>query len=254
MLKVSIITVCYNSAQTIECTLDSVANQTYANKEHIIIDGASKDSTLDIIKRHKHSSNTLVSERDNGIYDAMNKGISLATGDIVGTLNADDFYSDNLVLSEVEKVFMDPTIEACYGDLIYVKEDNIYKTVRYWKSKKYEPALFKSGWMPAHPTFFVRKSVYERLGAFSLDYKIAADFELLFRFIEKNKIKTKYIPKVLVKMRLGGTTNKNISNVITQNKEMIKTLKEYYGDFSLIGFILRKLANRTLQFIKHPKS
>jgi len=183
----------------------------------------------------------------------MNKGISLMTGDIVGTLNADDFYSSDFVLSEVEKVFMDPSIEACYGDLVYVKQDDALKGVRYWKSGEYEDGLFRSGWMPAHPTFFVRKSVYERFGKFSLDYKIAADFELLFRFIEQKKIKIKYIPKVLVKMRMGGTTNKNLSNVITQNQEIIKILKDYYSDFSLVGFISRKLANRALQYIKHPK-
>jgi len=150
------------------------------------------------------SVSVLVSEPDKGIYDAMNKGISLMTGDIVGTLNADDFYSSDFVLSEVEKVFMDPSIEACYGDLVYVKQDDALKGVRYWKSGEYEDGLFRSGWMPAHPTFFVRKSVYERFGKFSLDYKIAADFELLFRFIEQKKIKIKYIPKVLVKMRMGG--------------------------------------------------
>jgi len=199
------------------------------------------------------SVSVLVSEPDKGIYDAMNKGISLMTGDIVGTLNADDFYSSDFVLSEVEKVFMDPSIEACYGDLVYVKQDDALKGVRYWKSGEYEDGLFRSGWMPAHPTFFVRKSVYERFGKFSLDYKIAADFELLFRFIEQKKIKIKYIPKVLVKMRMGGTTNKNLSNVITQNQEIIKILKDYYSDFSLVGFISRKLANRALQYIKHPK-
>lgn len=252
-MKLSIITVCYNSEKTIKDTLDSVESQSNVMVEHILVDGASTDKTLDII-RNANSADLIVSEPDNGIYDAMNKGISLASGVIIGTLNADDFYADNLVLNEVEKAFMDPSVEACYGDLVYVKQNDINQTVRYWKSREYEPGLFKSGWMPAHPTFFVRKSVYERFGRFSLDYKIAADFELLFRFIEQNKIKTKYIPKVLVKMRLGGTTNKNITNVINQNKEMIETLKAYYVDFSLIGFILKKLANRTLQFIKHPSN
>ena len=251
-MKITIITVCFNAANTINDTLKSVAKQKDVEIEHIVVDGGSKDQTLEIVKKYK-SVSVLVSEPDKGIYDAMNKGISLMTGDIVGTLNADDFYSSDLVLSEVEKAFLDPSIKACYGDLVYVKQDDVNKNVRYWKSGVYEDKLFRSGWMPAHPTFFVRKSIYERFGKFSLDYKIAADFELLFRLIEQSKIKIKYIPKVLVKMRMGGTTNRNLSNVITQNQEIIKILKDYYSDFSLVGFILRKLANRALQYIKHPK-
>ena len=251
-MKITIITVCLNAAKTINDALKTVANQKNIEIEHIVVDGGSTDQTLEIVKKYKNVS-ALVSEPDKGIYDAMNKGIALVTGDIVGTLNADDFYSSELVLSEVEKAFQDPSIDACYGDLVYVKQDDVNKSVRYWKSGNYKDNLFRSGWMPAHPTFFVRKSIYERFGNFSLDYTIASDFELLFRFIEKNKIKIKYIPKVMVKMRMGGTTNKNLTNVITQNKEIIKILKEYYSDFSLVGFISSKLSNRFLQYIKHPK-
>lgn len=250
-MKISIITVCFNSADTIEDTLNSVANQSKVIVEHVLIDGASTDNTLEIIKRHQ-SVTKLVSEPDKGIYDAMNKGIALATGDIVGTLNADDFYADENVLENVAKVFLDLTVEACYADLVYVNQKNTGKIVRYWKSRDYVSGLFKLGWMPAHPTFFVRKSVYDRLGGFSLNYKIAADFELLFRFIEQNKIKTKYIPKAMVKMRLGGTTNKNLSNVIKQNKEIIATLKKQYPDFSMFKFIFKKLSNRFFQFLSRP--
>lgn len=246
-MKISIITVCYNSVRTIEDTLKSVANQKDINVEHILIDGASKDGTQQIIKQYD-SVTVLVSEQDKGIYDAMNKGISLATGDVIGTLNADDFYMDDHVLSNVAKIFLDPNIEACYGDLVYVSEVNTDKAVRFWKSANYKHGFFKSGWMPAHPTFFVRKSVCERLGNFDLNYKIAADFELLFRFIEKNKVNTKYLPKVLIKMRLGGTTNKNISNIIRQNKEIFAILREHYVDFSMFKFITKKLINRFLQF------
>jgi glycosyltransferase involved in cell wall biosynthesis len=246
-LKISIITVCYNSARTIEDTLKSVANQKNVNIEHILIDGASTDETIKIIKQYD-SVTTLISEPDKGIYDAMNKGISLATGDIIGTLNADDFYANDHVLYEVSRVFLDSNINACYGDLVYVSEVNAAQTVRFWKSNNYKSGLFKSGWVPAHPTFFVRKSVYERLGKFNLNYKIAADFELLFRFIEKNEVNTKYLPKVLVKMRLGGTTNKSISNVIRQNKEIFTILREHYADFSMFKFVAKKLINRFLQF------
>jgi glycosyltransferase involved in cell wall biosynthesis len=250
-LKISIITVCFNSEETIEDTIKSVDSQKHIDVEHIVIDGASTDSTIDIIKRHK-SISKFVSEKDRGIYDAMNKGIALATGDVIGTLNADDFYANDNVLENVAKVFLDSNIKACYGDLVYVNQKNTEKIVRYWKSQNYESGLFKSGWMPAHPTFFVRNSVYDKLGGFDLDYRIAADFELLFRLIEQNKIKTKYIPKVMVKMRLGGTTNKNLSNVITQNKEIIAILKKQYSDLSVFKFIFKKLSNRFFQFLSRP--
>jgi glycosyltransferase involved in cell wall biosynthesis len=250
-MKISIITVCFNSEKTIKDTLVSVGSQKNVDVEHVLIDGASKDNTLDIIKNHNTVSK-LISEPDKGIYDAMNKGIAIATGEIVGTLNADDFYYDNDVLKEVEKVFLDPSIDACYGDLIYVSQDNTDQIIRFWKSNNYKLGLFKSGWMPAHPTFFVRRNVYEKLGGFNLDYKIAADFELLFRLIEQNKIKTKYIPKVIVKMRLGGTTNKNWSNVINQNKEIISVLQNYYPKFSLVSFMFSKIINRLSQFITRP--
>ncbi len=250
-MKFTIITVCFNSATTIEDTIKSVASQEGIDVEHIIVDGLSTDGTADIIKRHK-SISKFVSEKDKGIYDAMNKGLALATGDVIGTLNADDFYANENVLEEVAQVFLDANIEACYGDLLYVSQQDTDKIVRYWKSRDYVSGLFKSGWMPAHPTFFVRKSVYDRLGGFNLDYKIAADFELLFRLIEQNKIKTKYIPKVMVKMRLGGTTNKNLSNVITQNKEIITILKKQYPDFSVLKFIFKKLSNRFFQFLSRP--
>lgn len=250
-IKISIITACFNSAGTIEDTIMSVSGQKGVYVEHIVIDGVSEDGTMEIVRRHK-SISRFVSEPDEGIYDAMNKGIALATGDIIGIMNADDFYENENVLQEVAHVFSDPNIEACYGDLVYVNKKNTDKVIRYWKSKDYAFGLFKSGWMPAHPTFFVRKSVYKRLGGFDLNYKIAADFELLFRFVEQNKIKTKYLPKVLVKMRLGGTTNKNLSNILMQNKEIISILKKNYPDFSMVNFAFKKLFNRFSQFLSHP--
>ena len=246
-MKISIITVCFNSAATITDTLKSVADQKNVNVEHVLVDGASTDATLQIIKRYAGSAK-LVSEPDLGIYDAMNKGIKLVSGDIIGTLNADDFYMNDNVLEQVGQVFLDPTVEACYGDLVYIRQDHAGQVVRFWKSTAFKPGLFKLGWMPAHPTFFLRASVYDRLGAFDLNYKIAADFELLFRLIEQDRIKTVYLPKVLVKMRLGGTTNKNMANVATQNMEIISILRNYYADFSVIRFVVCKALNRTAQF------
>jgi len=251
-LKLSIVTVCYNSETTIRSTLESVSEQGYGDIEHVIIDGESTDGTLSILNEYHLKNKVVVSEPDNGIYDAMNKGIKLASGDVVGTLNADDFYINDQVISHIAEVFEDPAVEACYADLVYVSPENTKKVVRYWKSQPYQNGLFKSGWMPAHPTFFVRKNVYERLGFFDSNFKIAADFELLFRFIEQHKIKTVYIPKVIVKMRTGGTTNKNIKNIFIQNKEIISTLKAFYTNFSLIKFVVNKLVNRFAQFTKRP--
>lgn len=251
-MKISIITVCYNSEKTIKDTLDSVASQLGVNIEHILVDGASTDNTLDIVKKYPHVYKT-ISEPDNGIYHAMNKGISMATGNIVGTLNADDFYIDNSVLSKVALAFVDKSVDACFADLLYVDQQDTNKIVRYWQSQPYRRGLFKNGWMPAHPTFFVRKEVYEKYGMFDLDYKIAADFELLFRLIEVNKIKTVYLPKVLIKMRMGGTTNKNIRNIKIQNQEIINLLSSYYADFSKFIFWAHKVVNRFFQLIKRPE-
>lgn len=248
-MKISIVTVCYNSALTIKDTINSVLGQTYQNIEYIVIDGGSQDNTLDILSSYAGKL-TYVSETDDGIYDAMNKGIALATGDVVGTLNADDFYANNHVLEDVISIFRDQSIEACFGDLEYVSQKNTDLIVRYWKSQEYTSGLFESGWMPAHPTFFARRNVYDRHGKFNLNYKIAADFELLFRIIEQSKVKTKYLPKVLVKMRLGGTTNKSISNIINQNKEIIAVLKKEYPKFSFVKFILNKFFNRLFQFLR----
>lgn len=250
-MKISIITVCYNSAATIDSTLGSVASQDYPDIEYIIVDGGSTDDTLDIIKRYQNVS-ILVSEPDKGIYDAMNKGIALASGEVIGTLNADDFYIDNTVLSDVAKTFENNTLDACFADLVYVDQNNTDKIARYWKSQQYQSGLFKKGWMPAHPTFLVRKRVYEKFGVFDLNFRIAADFELLFRLIEKNKIRTVYLPRVIIKMRLGGATNKNLKNIRIQNTEIIQILRAYYKDFSVLKFWFSKIINRFLQRVSRP--
>lgn len=252
MLKISIITVSYNSAKTIRDTIDSVAIQDYHSVEHIVVDGGSNDGTTEIIT-HSPSIATYVSESDQGIYDAMNKGIAMASGEIIGILNADDFYTSDNVLSQVAKVFEDPCVDACYADLVYVRQDNPDEIVRYWKSRSYKPGLFRHGWMPAHPTFFCRKSVYERFGKFDLNYKIAADVELLFRFLEKYQIKSVYLPKTLIKMRLGGTTNQSWRNIKTQNAEVLLALDKHYRRVSRVGFFLGKLFNRSSQFFCRPK-
>ena len=270
-VKISIITVAYNAAATIADCLESVVSQTLP-VEHIIIDGASTDATLAIISRFTPYSShfiRIISEPDKGIYDAMNKGIRLATGDIIGILNADDLYANPDVLAKVAALFDDPAIEACYGDLEYVENseklnvkremgelstashDNPltilrsrFTVVRYWKSGGYSRNKFKWGWMPPHPTFFVRRSVYERHGLFNLQLGSAADYELMLRFLYVHGIRTAYIPEVLVLMRSGGASNESLAARIKANRMdrkawKINGLKPY--PWTLLLKPLRKL-------------
>ena len=250
-MKVSIITVTFNSVSVINDCLNSISSQEYNNIQHIVIDGASTDGTLSILESKHSQISTLVSKPDNGIYDAMNKGIRIATGDIIGFLNSDDFYANNKVISKVVREFeRDSLLDACYSDLIYVDQLKISKIVRYVKSSEFNIGLFSKGWCPPHPTFFVRRSVYERLGIFDLNYHIASDVDLMMRFLEKHKIKSKYIPEVWVKMRMGGTTNKNLKNIWLQNKEIIHSFNKNNLSVNLLKFLVFKIISRILQFFK----
>lgn len=250
MLKISIITVCYNSANTIGDTINSVASQTYSNKEHIIVDGSSKDSTMEIV-RSSPSVSRFLSEPDKGIYDAMNKGIKMATGAVVGILNSDDFYIDDTILTQVAEVFANPEIDACHADLVYVDQQDTNKVVRYWKSRTFVPGLFKRGWMPAHPTFFVRREIYEELGNFDLSFRFQADFELTMRFLEIYRITAMYIPKIFIKMRVGGVSNNSIINIVKGNIEAYKACKKNHLSILPIFNIL-KIASRIPQFFLRP--
>ena len=251
-MKISIITVCYNSEKTIGDTLRSVFDQKYENIEHIIIDGGSTDRTLAIVSTAGAHVAKIVSEPDNGIYDAMNKGIALATGDVVGFINADDFYPGPTVLAVVASAFESSGADCCYGDLCYVKQEDVSKTVRYWRSAPFTLGLFGRGWCPPHPTFFVRREVYKRLGGFDLSFKIAADFELMARYLEAAQITSLYIPQVLVKMRLGGTTNRSLINIFKQNVEIRRALSSIGRRSSLVGFLSNKLFIRLIQFVSRP--
>jgi len=252
-MKISIITVTLNSASVINHCLDSVQHQKHDNIEHIIIDGASTDGTLSLLESKREQFKFLISETDKGIYDAMNKGIKIATGDIIGFLNSDDFYASNNVLSRVASIFKDNSyLDSCYADLAYVDSFDISKNIRYWKSSKFVSSLFSKGWCPPHPTFFVRRSVYQRFGNFNLHYRIASDVELMIRFLEVQKINSRYIPELWIKMRLGGTTNKSFKNIVMQNKEVLHALKSHNLYVNWISFFIHKIINRVLQFFKKP--
>jgi len=207
-MKVSIITITYNSSATVEDTLRTVVSQDYPDLEYIIIDGKSKDKTLEIVEKYKHGIAKIVSEKDKGLYDALNKGIKHATGDIIGMLHSDDLYANDQVISKVVKKFEeDPSIEGVYADLVFVNRNDVNKVMRTWNSGEYEEDAFVRGWMPPHPTFFVKKECYEKFGGFNTELKLSADYELMLRLIHKNKIKLAYLNEVIVKMRMGGVSN-----------------------------------------------
>ena len=216
-MKVSLITIAYNSAETIEDTIKSIIAQDYSNIEYIIIDGGSTDKTLSIVDKFKDSITTIISEPDKGIYDAMNKGVQNATGDIVGILNSDDIYADNKVVSSIVEAIGNK--DSIYADLVYVDRDNTDKVTRYWKSGKYRKGIFKKGWMPPHPTFFIKKSCYNQYGNYNLQLKSAADYELMLRMLHKYNISVAYLPEVITKMRVGGQSNVTLLNRLKANKE-----------------------------------
>ena len=222
-MKISIITITYNSERTIRDTLDCIKNQTYSNIEHIIIDGKSKDNTLKLVSEYKHNL-TVISEHDMGIYDAMNKGIKISTGEIIGILNSDDFYLNNDIIRNIADNFLsDDELDILYGNLLYVKENDISKIVRKWISIPYYKNFFEDGNVPPHPTLFLRKKVYKDSGLFNLKFKLAADYEFMLRIFKKYSYKSLHLNEFFVKMRLGGESNKSIYNIYLANIEILKS-------------------------------
>jgi glycosyltransferase involved in cell wall biosynthesis len=219
-LKISIITITFNSEATVEDTIRSVVSQDFPNKEFIVVDGLSRDRTMEVVKRYATHIDRMVSEPDKGLYDALNKGIGLATGDVIGMLHSDDIYANDNVLSKVMQTFAsDPEVEAVYADLVFVDRWDVNKVLRTWKAGEYEPGSFVKGWMPPHPTFFVKKSVYDRFGIFNLDLKLSADYELMLRLIHKHQVKVAYLPETIVKMRMGGVSNTSFFVKLKANLE-----------------------------------
>lgn len=249
-MKVSIITVSYNSADTIKDTIESVLAQSYDNIEYIVIDGQSKDSTMNIVSSYSDKISKIISEPDKGIYDAMNKGVELATGDIVGILNSDDFYETNTIISDIVNQFRaSPESEIVFGDVVFVEPSNLSKIVRYYSSKKFKSFKLRFGWMPPHPATFIKKRVYDTFGLYKLDYKISADYEVFVRLLMVAKLKFSRIDKVVVRMRNGGASTDGIKSSITLNKEIVKACKEN-GVYTNLFFVLLKIPFKVLELIK----
>ncbi len=250
--KISIITVSLNSADTIKDTIESIISQDYDNIEYIIIDGGSSDSTVDIAKQYSNHIKGISSEPDNGIYDAMNKGINAATGDIIGILNSDDFYPNSFVVSNVAKSFEKYSCDAVYGDLLYVKSKDISKIKRYWKAGEYSTSKIKNGWMLPHPTFFVKKEIYKRYGLYDTDIKSAADYEMILKLLYMHNISVYYIPMILVNMRMGGESNKSLWHRIKANKEDSLAWTKNQLNKPMF-FRLKKPLQKIRQFFLKPK-
>lgn len=225
-MKISVITVCFNSAQTIADTLQSVATQTHPEIEHIVVDGSSTDGTLDVIERHEQHVARLISEPDRGIYDAMNKGLALASGDVIGFLNADDVYADNGVLERVSATMARDDLDALFGDVAFFSSNDPQRDVRIYRSVRFRPDRIAWGWMPAHPALFVRREVFQRVGVFRTDYRIAGDFEFVARAFGKNTLRYRHLPEVLVRMRTGGISTAGWRNTLLLNREVLRACRE----------------------------
>ena len=249
-MKISIITPVFNDRR-VGRALDSILAQRHEHElELIVVDAGSTDGTLDILAGYADRISTLISEPDDGIYDGMNKGIRHATGDVVGILNADDRYADSHALRDVLATFGDESADACYGNLVYVNDED--EVVRYWKSGAPSVAKWYRGWMPPHPTFFVRRRVYERHGVFDLEFPIAADYELMLRLLLKERVQVKYVDRVLVRMALGGASNGSVSNIVKANKEVVRAWRRNGLRGGLLVPIL-KPASKALQFVGRPR-
>ena len=247
-MKISIVTVVLNARPTIEDTLRAIANQSHDDIEHIVIDGGSTDGTLEVLEQHKAAIATLISEPDDGLYDAMNKGIQRATGEVIGLLNADDVYAHNDVLRKVAELHQQPALDACYADLVYVRPKDLDRVVRYWRSKNHYPGLSWDGWMPAHPTLFLKRRVYDTVGFFDTQLRFQADLEFCARAFEVHRISSRYVPELWVKMRLGGVTNNSLRTILAGNWESYQALRRLGMRRNLFRYFSVKFASRLRQF------
>lgn len=248
-VKISLVTATWNCAGTVADCLASVTRQSYANREHVVIDGASRDDTLRVLQAHREELAVLVSEPDRGIYDALNKGVARASGDVVGFLHADDVFAGTDVLAWVAAAFADPTVSAVYGDLQYVRKDDVSQVVRHWQSSPFSRQQLEWGWMPPHPTLYVRREWYERIGGFDTRYRIAADYFSILRLFSLPDFKAVYLPEVLVKMRLGGASNRSLKNIVRKSREDLHALRRArVGAFGGFGALVWKNLSKLRQF------
>ena len=247
-MKISIITSVYNNKETIKDAIKSVLSQTYENIEYVVVDGGSSDGTLDVINKYKDQIDILVSEPDKGIYDGLNKGVGLATGDVVAFLHSDDLYADIDIVAKIADKFQESGVDGIYGDLVYTPKDDTAKILRYWKSKDFEEGMLAQGWMPAHPTLFLKKSVYDEYGKFDLSFKIAGDYDFMLRVLSGG-IRVAYLPTVFYKMRVGGESNKSLKNIMQKSKEDLRALRNnkvgglktlFIKNFSKLGQFIKK--------------
>lgn len=238
-MKVSIVTVSYNSSKTIKDTIFSVNSQTHPSIEHIFIDGASTDDTLEIIKTTSHRQNIIVSEKDSGIYNAMNKGIRNSSGDIIGFLHSDDIFHSEEVISDLVNKIQDENLDGVYGDLQYVDKVNPNKIIRSWKSCQFKQNLLRKGWMPAHPTLFLKREIYLKHGVFNTSFKISADYDFILRIFKNQNLKSGYLPKIVTKMRVGGASNRSLKNIFKKTKEDYRVIR------------LNKIGNLMTLFLKN---
>ena len=246
-MKISVVTVVYNRAGTIGEAIDSVQAQTHAHVEHVIQDGGSTDQTLEIIESRNASNMALVSEPDEGIYDAINRGIARSTGEIVGLMHSDDCFAHPEALAWVAEAFADPVIDGVYGDLDYVSATDSARIVRKWRSGEYQPQRLKRGWMPPHPTLYLRRRVFDQWGLYDTQFRIAADYDAILRYLSKGEIRLAYIPKVMVNMRLGGESNRSLDRIARKSLEDLKAIRR--NEIGGLPTLVAKNLSKIRQFI-----
>lgn len=245
-MRISVVTAVFNRVDTIGVAIESVQAQTYSNVEHVVQDGGSKDGTLDVVRGVANASTKLVSERDHGIYDAINRGICNASGEVIGLMHSDDFFASSDALAKVADAFSDPSIHGVYGDLQYVAADDPTKVVRHWNSGVYTPAKLKQGWMPPHPTLYLKREVFDKHGLYDTSFSIAADYDAMLRYLGIGKVKLAYVPQVLVKMRLGGESNRSLEQIFKKSREDYRAIRK--NKVGGIGTLAAKNLSKINQF------
>lgn len=243
IMKISVVTAVWNRADTIGPAIASVQAQTYSDVEHVIQDGGSTDGTLAVVERMADARTRVVSERDTGLYDAINKGIARATGDVIGLMHSDDFFASDGVLEQVAETLSDPDVDGLYGDLEYVSGQDPDKVVRHWRSGEFNTRLLARGWMPPHPTLYLRREVFDRWGVYDTSYRIAADYEAMVRYLAVGKVRLAYLPEVMVKMRTGGISNGSLANIVEKSREDWRAIRMHeIGGFGTLAMKnLRKI-------------